>query len=84
MDDFADDAGFPASGNLLFAAIEEIVQMAMVQAKKVEQRGLKIVGRNDVGHGAMAEFISFAISSARPEATASHPHAEALAVVITA
>src|SRR5579863_3328337 len=82
--DVAHQASFAPSGNLLLAAAVQVAQLLMVQAKEMEQRGLEIVGCDDIRRRAVAEFVGFAVRDAWLESAASYPDAEALAVVIAA
>ena len=57
MDDFLDDAGRAAIGQTLVAAIVLIDELLVVEAELMQQRGLKIVGRDDVFDGVVADFV---------------------------
>src|SRR5262245_14596483 len=78
-----DDAA-ASFGQLLFLCVVVEHQLPVVQPEQVQDRGLVIIGREDVRHRLVSEFIGFAVDGSTPDAAAGQPHAEALAIVIAA
>src|SRR3954454_22619571 len=81
-DNFAYEPRISPGRKLLFEAAEHKAQLTMIQSKEVQERCLKIVGRDDIRYRAVAKLIGLAIRHTRLKAAAGDPHAEALAIVV--
>ena len=78
------DAGRAAVGEALLAAVGMVDEPGVVEAEQVEDRGLEVVGRDDVLDGAVADLVGRAVGHAALDAAAGQPDREALAVVVAA
>src|SRR5262249_51909476 len=59
-----------------------VCQAFVVEAEKVEERGVEVVNMDLVLDGGEAEFISSAVDVTSLDATAGHPHAEPIMIVV--
>ena len=84
MQDFLDDAGGPAVGQALFAAVGVVDEPGVVEAEEMQDRGLEVVRSDDVLDCAVADFVGGAERLASLDSAAGKPDREALAVVVAA
>src|SRR2546425_10827435 len=71
-----------AIGNAFFLAVVEINQLGVVEAEKVQERGVVIIRAHRIDRGLVAKLVGFAINHAAFEAATCDPRAETLAVVV--
>src|ERR1051325_782652 len=71
-------------GEAEVAALETVGELLVIDAEKMEQRGVKVMDVHDVLDGVVAEFVGLAVGNASADAGASHPDGEAFDVMIAA
>src|SRR5262245_33670575 len=71
-------------GETVVAALMRKGEAVVVQPQGVEQRCMQIADADNVLHGAVAEFVRFAVDVASLEPAAGQPQREGMAIVIAA
>ena len=66
------------------AAVVEVRQLSVVDAKQMQHRGMQVVNRNAVCDSAETDFIKFTITCAFANSCTRHEHAKPVRVVIVA
>ena len=62
LDDLAHQPRLTAGGDLLFASADEVAQLPVIEAEQVQQRGLEVVGSDDIDRSAVTDFVGSEVS----------------------